>query len=76
MEWLAEFDHISELVELGIIDTLFKLIYFRLCYGIFFNHLLNFFCAIYIGHSYVVIVDEDKDEGMNYYLCCCVEAKK
>lgn len=31
---------------------------------------------IIVGNVYAFIEIEDNEEGTNYYLCCCVQAKK
>ena len=35
------------------------------------------FCTfVIVGHVFAIIAPEDNEEGTNYYLCHCVEAKQ
>ena len=36
----------------------------------------TFFTFVTVGHVFAIIALEDNEEGTNYYLCHCVEAKQ
>jgi len=80
MESSVDFDHISDLVQPGNISTciVFEIPNVILLCSVFemLTNFIQFATHINVRHVYVVIVDEDNEEGTDYYLCHCVEAKK
>ena len=73
------FDHLSDLVQLGniylyiFIISICKFITFTQV----FSKLMTTFCTfVTVGHVFVVIAPKDNEEGIDYYLSHCVQARQ
>ena len=81
MDSSIDFDRLSDLVQPGNIYIYIYIFVISICNFITFNQvffeLMTTFCTfVTAGHVFVVIAPEENEEGTDYYLCRCVEAKQ